>query len=214
MWNDIDLQHYVEQELEWEPSVHKRQIGVTVKDGAVHLDGHVDSYWEKRVAENAAWRIAHIRGVANEIRVELPFAAQRDDDDLALAAMGILEANCLVPNSVEVQVSQGCLSLVGNVDQHHQREAAEQALLPLKGLRGLKNEIVVSGAHLADVKAGIEAALKRSALVDSGRIKVHVAHDIISLRGTARTRDEHQAALHAAWSAPGASKVEDHIAIG
>jgi osmotically-inducible protein OsmY len=215
MWNDIDLQHHVEQELEWEPSVHKRQIGVTVKNGVVHLDGHVDSYWEKCVAESAAWRIAHIKGVTNDIRVELPFAAQRDDDDLALAAMTILEANCLVPATVEVQVSAGILVLGGQVEWHHQSEAAESALRPLKGLRGLRNEIAVQpAAPLADVKAGIENSLKRSALVDSTRVKVQIAHAVISLRGTARTRDERDAALHAAWSAPGAANVEDHLTIG
>jgi osmotically-inducible protein OsmY len=215
MWNDTDLQHYVERELEWEPSVHPRQIGVTVKNGAVHLDGHVDSYWEKCVAETAAWRIAHVKSVANEIRVELPFAAQRDDDDLALAAMAVLEANSLVPDTVEVQAEQGCLALLGHVPWHHQKEAAEAAIRPLKGIRGLRNEIAVRPATgLGEVKSGIDEAFKRSALVDSSRIKVHIVHDAISLRGMARTHAEHQAALQIAWSAPGVSKVEDHVTIG
>jgi hypothetical protein len=51
MWNDTDLQHDVEKELGWEPSVHAKQIGVIVKSGAVELGGHVDSFWEKCVAE-------------------------------------------------------------------------------------------------------------------------------------------------------------------
>lgn len=215
MWNDIDLQHYVEQELEWEPSVHKRQIGVIVKNGAVHLDGHVDSFWEKCEAENAAWRIAHIQSVANDIRVELPFSAQRDDDDLALAAMSVLEANCLVPATVEVQVAAGMLVLNGQVEWQHQKAAARQALLPLKGLRGLRNDIVVKPAlSLGEAKGPIEGALRRSALVDSNRIKIQVAHDVISVRGLARSRAEYQAVMHATWSTPGAAQVDDHITIG
>ncbi len=215
MWNDTDLQHYIEQELEWEPSVHKRQIGVTVKNGAAHLEGHVDSFWEKCVAEAAAWRIAHIKSVANDIRVELPFSQQRDDDDLALAAMGILEANCLVPSTVEVQVRAGTVTLIGQVEWHHQKEAAAQALLPLKGLLGLRNEIAVQPTvHLSEAKGPLEEALKRSALVDSSRIKVHIAHEVVSLRGIARTHAERVAAMHAAWSTPGAAKVEDHLTIG
>ena len=215
MWNDTDLQHYIEQELEWEPSVHKRQIGVIVKNGAVHLDGHVDSFWEKCVAESAAWRVAHIKSVANDIRVELPFSQQRDDDDLALAAMSVLEANCLVPGTVEVQVAAGTVTLVGHVEWHHQREAAAQALMPLKGLRGLRNDIAVQPTvALSENKSLLEEALRRSALVDSSRIKVHIAHGVISLRGTARTHAERVAAMHAAWSTPGAAKVEDHLTIG
>ena len=215
MWNDTDLQHYIEQELEWEPSVHKRQIGVIVKNGAAHLDGHVDSYWEKCVAESAAWRVAHIKSVANDIRVELPFSQQRDDDDLALAAMGVLEANCLVPGTVEVKVAAGTVTLIGHVEWHHQQEAAAQALMPLKGLRGLRNDIAVKPVlALSENKSLLEEALRRSALVDSNRIKVHIAHGVISLRGTARTQAERAAAMHAAWSTPGAAKVEDHLTIG
>lgn len=215
MWNDLDLQHYVEQELEWEPSVHKRQIGVSVKNGAVHLDGHVHSYWEKCVAELAVWRVAHIRGVVNDIRVELPFALQREDDDLTLSAMGILEAHCLVPATIEVRAEKGGLILSGVVEWHFQRVAAEEALRPLKGIRQILNQVAIQPAvPLGEVKAAIEQAFKRSALIDSSRVKVQVAHDVVSLRGTARTRDEHEAALHAVWSTPGVAKVEDHLTIG
>ena len=47
MKNDVQLRADVEQELRWEPSVRAEQIGVSVKDGVIELDGHVDSLWEK-----------------------------------------------------------------------------------------------------------------------------------------------------------------------
>lgn len=106
MWNDTDLPYHVEKELDWEPSVHTNQIGVVVKDGTVQLIGHVDSFWEKCAAERAVWRIAHVRSVTNELRVDLPFSALCADDDIALAAMGSLEWNCLVPETVEVRGSR------------------------------------------------------------------------------------------------------------
>src|SRR6476660_816023 len=121
MWNDTDLQHDVEKELAWEPSVHPKQIGVTVKGGAVELGGHVDSFWEKCVAERAAWRVTHVKSVTNEIRVDLPFNALRADDDIALAAMGSLEWNCLVPDTVEVKVIDGVVTLEGRVEWQHQK---------------------------------------------------------------------------------------------
>ena len=186
-----------------------------VQTCALPIYGHVDSFWEKCVAESAAWRVAHIKSVANDIRVELPFSQQRDDDDLALAAMSLLEANCLVPGTVEVQVAAGTVTLVGHVEWHHQQEAAAQALMPLKGLRGLRNDIAVKPTLvLSENKSLLEEALRRSALVDSNRIKVHIAHGVISLRGTARTHAERVAAMHAARSTPGAAKVEDHLTIG
>jgi osmotically-inducible protein OsmY len=215
MWNDTDLQHDVEEELGWEPSVHAKQIGVTVKSGAVELGGHVDSFWEKCVAERTAWRVVHVKSVTNEIRVDLPFNALRADDDIALAAMGSLEWNCLVPDTVEVQVVDAWVTLQGKVEWQYQKEEAERALCSLKGLKGIRNEIVIQPTvSLGEVKMPIEEALKRNALVNTSHIKAHVSHGVVSLRGTAGSRAEHDEAMHAAWAAPGVTTVEDHITIG
>jgi osmotically-inducible protein OsmY len=215
MWNDTELQRDIENEVGWELSACHMQISVTVKGGAVQLGGHVDSFWEKCAAERAAWRVAHVNHVTNDIRVVVPFDRQRDDDDIALAAMSSLEWNCLVPGTVEVQVAEGWVTLSGSVERQQQKEEAERALCTLSGIAGIRNDIVIQpSVGLANVKEPIEAALRRSALVDSSRIKVHVAHGVASLRGTARSRAEYEEAMHAAWAAPGVTKIEDHITIG
>jgi len=67
MKNDAQLKDDVEQELRWDPSVKDIEIGVSVKNGVVELDGHVDSYWKKWGAERAALRVANVKGIASEI---------------------------------------------------------------------------------------------------------------------------------------------------
>ncbi len=67
MKNDAQLKDDVEQELRWDPSVKDIEIGVSVKNGVVELDGHVDSYWKKWSAERAALRVANVKGIASEI---------------------------------------------------------------------------------------------------------------------------------------------------
>ena len=215
MWNDIELQHDVENEVSWELNAGHSQIGVTVKGGAVELAGHVDTFWEKCAAERAAWAVVHVNHVTNSIHVVVPFPQQRSDDDIALTAMGNLEWNCLVPKTVEVQVTDGLVTLSGTVERQQQKEEADRALCTLSGITGIRNDIVVQpSARLAEVKAPIEAALKRNALVDSNHIKAQVTHGVVSLRGTARSRAEYEEAMRATWAAPGVTKVEDHITIG
>jgi osmotically-inducible protein OsmY len=215
MWNDAELQHDVESEVGLELSAAPTQISITVKGGTVELSGHVDSFWEKCAAERAAWRIAHVSRVTNGIRVVVPFNKQRDDDDIALAAMSILEWNCLVPATVEVRVADGWVTLSGSVERYLQKEESVRALCALNGITGIHNDIVIQPpATAGDVKASIDAALRRNALVDSSHVKAHVAHGVLSLRGTARSRAEYDEAMHAAWASPGVTRIEDHITIG
>lgn len=215
MWTDSELQHEVEKEVGWELNAGLTKISVMAKGGAVDLTGHVDSYWERCVAERAAWRVVHVHQVANHIRVLIPASKQRTDDDIALAAMGTFEWNCLVPDTIEIQVKDGMVTLEGHVERQEQKAEAERALATLTGITGIRNQIEIKpSVTLADLKAPIEAALRRNALVDSGHIKVHVSHGVVSLRGTARSRCEYEEAMNAAWAAPGILKIDDHITIG
>ena len=93
MKTDEQLQPDVEQELRWEPSVHAEQIGVSVKNGVVELDGHVESFYEKWAAERAAMRVSNVKAVASEIKVELLSSAARTDEVIARTAMNHLEWN-------------------------------------------------------------------------------------------------------------------------
>jgi osmotically-inducible protein OsmY len=61
--NDADMQHDVQDELRWDPSIRAEQIGVTVSNGVVKLDGRVDSLWDKYAAERAALRCAKVKSV-------------------------------------------------------------------------------------------------------------------------------------------------------
>jgi osmotically-inducible protein OsmY len=214
MKNDKQLQSDVEQELRWEPSVCSEKIGVSVKDGVVELDGHVDSFFEKWGAERAAMRVANAKAVASEIKVELPSSASRTDEDIARTALNHLEWNYSVPNTVKVQVTDASVTLKGTTEWQYQKEEAERVVRSLIGVKWVSNEITVTPKVSAvDVKINIENALKRNAETDAKHITVETTDGKVTLRGYVRTWSEREEAEHAAWAAPGVTRVEDLIAI-
>jgi len=107
MKSDTQLKQDIENELRWDPSVHAERIGVSVNNGVVELDGHVDSYYEKWSAERAALRVGSVKAIADELKVDLPNSATRTDEDIARAATNYLEWNDLVPDTVQAKVTDG-----------------------------------------------------------------------------------------------------------
>jgi osmotically-inducible protein OsmY len=214
MKNDAQLQTDVEQELRWEPSVRADQIGVSVKNGVVELDGQVDNYFEKWAAERAATRVSNARAIASEIKVELPSQAVRTDEDIARTAVNNLEWNYSVPETVKVRVTDGCLTLNGSVEWQYQKEEAERAVRPMKGLKWVSNEITVTPkADAVDVKIRIEDAFRRNGAMDSEHVTVETSGGNVTLRGYVRSWAGREEAIHAAWAAPGVARVDDLIAI-
>jgi osmotically-inducible protein OsmY len=215
MKNDEQLKSDVEQELRWEPSIRAEQIGVSVKSGVVQLDGHVDSYFEKWAAGTAVMRVTNAKAVASEIKVELPSSAIRSDEDIERIAMNHLEWNYSVPDTVKVQVTDGCITLKGTTEWQYQKEEVERALRPLKGVKRVINDITVTPRLSAvDVKLKIENALKRNVETDAKQITVETSHGKLTLRGTVSSWSERGEAAHAAWAAPDVTEVEDLITIG
>ena len=83
-----------------------------------------------------------------------------------------------------------------------------------RGVRNVVNDITVRPhVNVADVRAKIEAALKRSAEVDARRINVAIHDSVVTLTGNVHSWAERFEARQAAWAAPGVRTVEDRITV-
>ena len=213
MKSDNELRRDVERQLEWEPAVDERRIGVSVLDGVVTLTGDVPTYAQQWKAERTVERVEGVRGVVNELKVHL--ATDVSDTDVARAVVAALTGDITVPSDrVKVKVNKGWVTLRGEVNWNFERRAAERAVRGVVGVRGVSNLISVN-AHVEpqNVKSMIEETFKREAALDAKSIVVEVSGTEVTLRGTVRSWLERHEAEKAAWAAPGVTAVHNHIAV-
>jgi osmotically-inducible protein OsmY len=213
--DDMELRHDVLSELDWDPRFDSRNIGVAVKNGVVALSGHVGSYAERRAAEEGAQSIAGVTAVANDIIIELGFEAVRTDAEIAEAAVVALKGNISVPaNDIKLVVRDGWITLDGQVAMWYQKNAAQNALANLRGVKGIINNITIRAfASAAEVKGKIQDAIRRRAQSDAQNIDVKAADGTVTLEGRVTSWADRQQAEMAAWQAPGVSKVIDNLSV-
>lgn len=215
MKTDVHLQRDVLDELDWEPSVDAAHIGVTVNEGVVTLTGHVPVYAEKHSAEEVAKRVHGVRAVANEVEVRPTDAHVRDDEDIASAAVHALQWDARVPaEQVQVIVEQGWIKVEGTVEQQFQKAAVDRAIRHLSGARGLTNAILVAPQEaLTGIKADIEGALRRNAILSARKLSVELDGSTVTLTGDVHSHSELEEAERTAWTAPGVRQVQNCITI-
>jgi osmotically-inducible protein OsmY len=214
MSHDDQLQKAVLAELQWEPRITAAHIGVTANAGTVTLTGHVESYGQKHAAEMATGRVKGVKAVAEEIEVLLPFTGQRDDAEIATAAVNRLAWDTSIPrDAIKIKVEKGLVSLTGQVEWHFQKEAAEREVRNLLGVTGVSNQITIRPhVDTTHISEDIRHALHR-AWFDPEKVTVTEHDGNVKLTGTVHSWHDWQRASSTAWAAPGAISVENDLEI-
>lgn len=215
MRTDSELRVDVISELSWDPSIRDEDIATAVKDGVVTLAGIVDTYAQRYAAERAVERVHGVKAIVNDLTVKLPGAMERSDADIAHAAVNALRWHIEVPDErIQVKVTNGWITLEGEVDRYFQKEAAERAVRFLMGVKGVANLIALQATPTpADIKQRIRAGIKRHAELDAEQIAVETSGSRVTLRGTVRSVVERRDAERAAWNAPGVQRVDNDIRV-
>jgi osmotically-inducible protein OsmY len=146
MLTDTSLSDAVIASLDLDPRIPESlEIAVVADDGFVTLRGTVESFSQRRAAGQDAKDVDGVYDIDNQLKVSLTGSDRRDDDEIRGAALQNLIWDVEVPSDlVDVKVSDGWVTLKGNVSYQFETDAAYEDVASLYGVVGVTNEIVVS----------------------------------------------------------------------
>ncbi len=214
--SDRDLQQRIMRELKWDSRISWASINVEVIDGVVTLVGTVPTYVQKIAAQEAAHRVQGVLDVANDIEVTPIDRFVRTDSEIAGAVRNALEWDALVPNElIQSTVSNGWVTLEGQVDYWRERTDAERAIRRLAGVVGVINQITVRKQPLNEkqLREEIEFALERRADREAERLRIEIHDGAVDLWGRVHSWQEKRAVIGSLAHAPGVTHLKDHIRI-
>lgn len=212
----LDLQEEVIEELAYDPRITANDIAVTVTEGVVTLRGSVPSFNQKWEAEDAVKRVRGVRGIADDLVVDLPAMHVRTDSDLALAIERRFASSFIIPSDVKFIVRDGHVALCGEVPWYYQCQEAAYEARRVVGVQDVANLIMVKSATTLtndEIKRKIHAEFERMADLDAKGLSVAVFDGTVTLSGNVRTWLEKEKAGQAAWSLPGVTRINNFIGI-
>jgi osmotically-inducible protein OsmY len=214
--SDIQIQQDVMRELRWDTRIGSTEVGVEVDKGIVSLTGTVENFAKKHAATEAAHRVAGVLDVANDVQVHLPGTPGRTDTEIARAVRSALEWDAFVPDQrIKSNVSEGWVTLEGEVDFLREREDAGRVIRRLAGVRGVWNQITVKPKKVDPValRKMIGEALERRAEREAEQIGVTVDDGSVTLSGKVHSWLEKDAVVGVIGHAPGVRTVSDKLRI-
>jgi osmotically-inducible protein OsmY len=211
---DAEIHQDVRAELSMEQDEGGRSVEISVCCGVVSLTGLVESYARKCAIDRAVGRIVGVKDLRDYLHVGPSDAGAPADRQIERAANRTLGWDVRVPKEIRAKVSGGVLRLSGAVERFWVREAAEEAVRNLTGVRDIVNEIAllptVPSAHLT---LQVEAALRRWLGPASRVISVGAAQGVVTLRGMVPTFAILGEIERAVWSIPGISRIDNQLQV-
>jgi len=222
-----ELRSDIEMALLTNAATESYEVEVSADDsGAVSLEGQVDSWAERRLAERVAKGVAGVTGVDNNLTV-IP-DPMRVDSEIQQEIEEALHWSRLIDDGlVDVSVEDGAVSLTGTVGS-----AAEKRQAELRAWTTGVTSVDVTGLEVAgwarneelrpspdvgradaDIREAVEKALLYDPRVNSLDVDTTVDGSVVTLRGSVRGLGARRAAVDDARNTVGVTVVRDRLRV-
>lgn len=225
--NAAELRSTIQQALLQNPVTEAFQFQVdAAPDGAVRLDGNVESWTERQVAERVAKGVSGVTSVRNDVDVN--YTRDRPDAQIAADVQRLLRWDVHLDDSqLDVGVHDGNVSLSGTVGSAAEKNRAIN-LAWIAGTQSVDADALkVTGegrsdgtakqppAELTDeaIAAAVTDRLRLSPYIASGNVEVQVDDRMTTLRGTVNNLKAKRTAASLASQVYGVTRVRDRLEV-
>jgi osmotically-inducible protein OsmY len=227
-YSDGDILKQVQQALRDDPAADEMEIDVEVTEGIVLLSGKADSHAERSLAEQVAKGVRGVKGVTNEIRLEVPFVSQRPDSEIRKDIQERLRWDVLVDHAkIEVEVEKGNVVLSGMVGS-----AAEKTRTISDAWVAGVNEIDASGLQVVkwqrdetlrsdkyavktdeEIEKAVEDTLSYDPRIAPFKGEIYVRSGVVTLRGEVDSLKAKRAASRDVLNTVGVVSVNNRLKV-
>lgn len=137
---DTDVAQSALSALKWHSMLPADKIVVLVSNGWVTLKGHLDWEYQRAAAERVVRELTGVRGVTNSITLEPHASAVDVKSKIEAALKRSAEVDA---RRINVAVSDGRITLSGNVHSWFERDEARRAAWAAPGVRYVDDRIAV-----------------------------------------------------------------------
>jgi len=209
-----DLVNDVKRALSSDTRIDQSMVRVSGEQpGVIVLDGQVDTYNEKVLAEDITGRVRGVNDVINNIGVVPPIA--KSDEEIADDVRGNLKRDAWVEWSrISIEVIDGVVFLRGTVASMVEKQEAENDARWIAGVVDVVNHLVVKPEITiadAEIERDVRAALIKNTRLDLTEMNVDVTDGVVTLTGEVPNFTQKRIAEFVAFSVAGVVDVVNEL---
>jgi osmotically-inducible protein OsmY len=221
--SDAEIRQAIKDAFSYDPRISRFDPQIEVNNGVVTLIGRVDNLRAKKAAGQDARNTRGVWQVKNHLKIWPagvgPSTKPEPDADAEVArtVRAALSRNPYVhQHEIAVTVNNYLVVLRGTVESAFEKEKATEAVLQVRGVADLINNLSVERAWTPkndwEIKQDIESELWWSPFIDSEDIDISVADGVATLVGQVDTLRERRIATENAYEG-GARSVSNHLKV-